>query len=78
MKEIDGKIEVVDTIECNMCGNPIVKSEADRYEYATTHASWGYGAEHDGEKFTLEICEDCIYRRLLPVCKIKPEITESI
>jgi len=73
-------VRIADKVLCNMCGEEI-KAHIEvpgQFEFAILRASWGYGSQHDTQKFQLEICEDCIYRRLLPVLKILPETTESI
>ena len=79
-KEIDRKVQVIDAVHCNMCGGEIKTTETipGQFEFATLHAHWGYGSVHDGERFHIEFCEDCIYRRLLPVLIIQPAIEGSI
>jgi hypothetical protein len=77
--EIETKAAVISAVYCNMCGKEIKATTiiSGQFEFAVLSANWGYGSAHDSDIFTLEFCEDCIYRRLLPVCKIQPESTET-
>lgn len=79
---IDVKKEVIIGVQCNLCGKslePTIKHETyGQFEFATLLANWGYGSKHDMEQFHLELCEKCVYERLLPMMKIQPEIKESM
>lgn len=51
---------VLDAIICDICGKTCTD---DRYgtESASLEAYWGYGSQHDGKRFEIDICENCFY-----------------
>lgn len=54
-----GTIEVVKDVICDCCGNSCRDKEGFNYEYATFHASWGYGSTNDLDNWESHLCEVC-------------------
>ena len=46
---------IITTIICNKCGADIPNSVSGGYD-----VGFGYGSEHDGERWSFELCEDCL------------------
>lgn len=36
----------------------------ENLEYATLEAHWGYGSQHDGERYEIHLCESCFFSAL--------------
>lgn len=49
---------VEDCVYCDICSKNCSIDNFDN-EYATLEALWGYGSKRDGEKFDIQICENC-------------------
>lgn len=62
--KITGKVEVhtVTDVVCDVC--LCTTQIADGLEFATLQARWGYGTQHDGERYELHLCESCFFRTL--------------
>ncbi len=46
---------IITTVVCNKCGNDIPDSVSGGYD-----VGFGYGSKHDGERWSFELCEDCL------------------
>ncbi len=54
--------EVVVEVICDCCGQSTTKDrELGVHEYATIAADWGYGSDHDGERYRYQLCETCFF-----------------
>jgi len=60
-KEVKRKVE--DKVYCDLCGQSCTLDQFGS-EYATLEAIWGYGSKKDGEKFDIQICENCFNETL--------------
>lgn len=69
--KITGKVEV-DTVTDVVCDVCLCSTRVanDGLEFATLQAHWGYGAEHDGERYEIHLCESCFF---LTVANLKQE-----
>lgn len=54
-------IEVVSDVVCDVCGNSTTKEKGYAPEFATLQANWGYGSDHDGERYEIHLCEGCFF-----------------
>uniref|UniRef100_B1J7Z9 Uncharacterized protein n=1 Tax=Pseudomonas putida (strain W619) TaxID=390235 RepID=B1J7Z9_PSEPW len=43
---------------------PTTRRAAGGYQYGTLQAHWGYGSEHDGQRFEVNLCEHCFFQTL--------------
>ena len=50
-------------IHCAVCGT---KTRVPGYgqQFGTLQARWGYGSEHDGERYRAHLCESCFFSTL--------------
>ena len=53
------EIEQVVGITCDICNKNCQNDPIYTAEYATLHASWGYGSSRDGDQDQCDICESC-------------------
>ncbi|WP_368192152.1 hypothetical protein [Aeromonas sp. s8] len=51
--------QVVDIL-CDVCGASTTKSLGTQ-EFGTLEACWGYGSQHDGERYQVHLCEGCFF-----------------
>ena len=60
--KIIGKLEI-DTVTDMICDVCLCSTRiaSDTFEFATLKAHWGYGSEHDGERYELHLCERCFF-----------------
>lgn len=60
--KIIGKLEIntVTDVICDVCLCS-TRIASDTLEFATLKAHWGYGSEHDGERYELHLCESCFF-----------------
>jgi len=51
-------------VHCDLCGS---ETSVPGYgqQFGVLHASWGYGARHDGERYRVHLCEGCFFQVLL-------------
>ncbi len=54
--------QVVDIL-CDVCGASTTKS-LGTLEFGTLEACWGYGSQHDGERYQVHLCEGCFFGAL--------------
>lgn len=57
------EIECITDIMCDVCGNS-TRLAAGSYQYGTLQARWGYGSEHDGQRFEVHLCEHRFFQTL--------------
>lgn len=57
------EVETVTDVTCDVCGCP-TRRAAGGYQYGTLQAHWGYGSEHDGQRFEVHLCEHCFFQTL--------------
>ncbi len=57
------EVEAVTNVTCDVCGCS-TRRAAGGYQYGTLHANWGYGSEHDGQRFEVHLCEHCFFQTL--------------
>lgn len=63
--KITGHIEteaVVD-VRCDACGCSTRLANGN-LQYGMLQAHWGYGAQHDGERYEVHLCEPCFFSTL--------------
>ena len=60
-KQVVRKVE--DIVYCDICGKTCTN---DNYgsEYASLEAIWTYGSKHDGERFDIQLCENCFFETI--------------
>jgi hypothetical protein len=55
-KTVSKKVE--DQVICDVCGK-VCTNDYYVSEYATVEALWGYSSSSDGQKFDIQLCENC-------------------
>lgn len=69
-KTVEIKIEKVDKVFCNMCGNQIKTDKCGNLEdYIHIEKKWGYNSNMDGEKHSFDLCQEC-YTKMIEKLKI--------
>ncbi|MEK2607909.1 hypothetical protein WLF18_02145 [Pseudomonas shirazensis] len=48
---------------CDVC-RCSTRLDTGGHPFGTLQAHWGYGTEHDGERYELHLCEECFFRTL--------------
>ena len=46
-------------VDCDVCGQSTRQEDTGEFQYATLSAYWGWGSGYDGERHTLDLCEEC-------------------
>ena len=71
--------EVIDEILCNCCGKPIKRVNASSIirDHLHIKKEWNYFSNNEGQKYELDICEDCC-GKILSTFKIKPGTSNSL
>ena len=56
-------VDVVEDVICDVCrsGTSIPGYGS---QYGKLEAQWGYGSQHDGEHYRVDLCEPCFFRVL--------------
>ncbi len=49
--------EVVSDVVCDVCSNSTTKKKGYSPEFTTLQADWGYGSDHDDERYEIHLCE---------------------
>ena len=49
------KIRTVDDVHCDVCGKSTTNTTNVGPDYATLESCWGYGSQHDGTKYHIEL-----------------------
>ncbi|HBP40772.1 MAG TPA: hypothetical protein DD644_03320 [Halomonas sp.] len=57
------EVEAVTDVVCDVCLTTTRVAE-ENLEYATLKAHWGYGSQHDGERYEVHLCESCFFSTL--------------
>lgn len=57
-------VSVIKDIVCDCCGGTCRDSIDMNYEFLKMEAKWGYGSEHDQEKWVAYVCESCVEAKL--------------
>lgn len=50
-------------IVCDVCGSN-TRVPGYGQQFGTLQALWGYGSEHDGERYRVDLCESCFFGTL--------------
>jgi hypothetical protein len=58
------QVEVVTDVRCDVCGDSTVLVEGYSPQFGLLKAAWGYGSQHDGEHYEVELCESCFFETL--------------
>jgi len=63
--KITGRVEIeaITDVTCDVCGSS-TRMAAGSYQYGTLQAHWGYGSDHDGQRFEVNLCEHCFFQTL--------------
>ncbi|WP_417533702.1 hypothetical protein [Marinobacterium stanieri] len=65
MKVITKKAcDVVEDVHCDVCGTSTSNDSTHAPEFGVLQADWGYGSQHDGERYELHLCETCFFSAL--------------
>jgi len=52
-----------DVIHCAVCGSD-TRVPGYGQQFGTLLARWGYGSQHDGERYQVHLCEPCFFQTL--------------
>lgn len=50
-------------IHCAVCGDA-TRVPGYGQQFGTLQALWGYGSQHDGERYQVHLCESCFFQTL--------------
>ena len=65
------QIEVVTDVRCDVCGCSTVMAEGCSPQFGVLQAAWGYGSQHDGERYEVELCESCFFGALAHLREVR-------
>ena len=51
------EVDAVTDVRCDVCLTS-TQSKNGGLEFATLQAHWGYGSQHDGERYEVHLCEE--------------------
>ncbi|MYL24307.1 hypothetical protein GLV89_11020 [Halomonas alkaliantarctica] len=57
------EVDAVTDVVCDVCLTS-TRVTGGGLEFATVQAHWGYGTQHDGERYELHLCESCFFSTL--------------
>ncbi|TDV97188.1 hypothetical protein BDK62_10776 [Halomonas alkaliantarctica] len=57
------EVDTVTDVRCDVCLTSTQVADGG-LEFATLQAHWGYGSQHDGERYELHLCESCFFSTL--------------
>jgi len=57
------EIEAVTDVVCDVC-RLTTRVKSGGLQFATLQAHWGYGTEHDGERYEIDLCEGCFFQAI--------------
>lgn len=60
---INQPAETVVDVLCDVCGRS-TRVQGYGLQFGTLQARWGYGAQHDGERYEVHLCEGCFFATL--------------
>lgn len=64
MKIIEEKLSpVITDVLCDVCNGSTI-SPGGSAEFGVLSADWGYGSQHDGERYEIHLCETCFFATL--------------
>lgn len=55
--------ETLADVTCDVCGRS-TKIEGYGHQFGSLQAHWGYGSQHDGERYEVHLCEACFFSTL--------------
>lgn len=55
------EIEAVIDVICDVC-QLTTRSASGGFQFATLQAHWGYGTNHNGERYEMHLCEACFFQ----------------
>lgn len=60
--KIIGRVETegVTDVRCDVCDSS-TRQDSGNLQYGELVAHWGYGAQHDGERYEVHLCETCFF-----------------
>lgn len=63
--KITGKVEIeaVTDVVCDVC-RLTTRVRSGGLQFATLQAHWGYGTNHDGERYEIHLCEGCFFQAI--------------
>lgn len=61
---MDDSTQSKDEIRCEVCGDD-TRVPGYGPQFGTLQALWGYGSQHDGERYRVCLCERCFFQALL-------------
>ncbi len=56
--------KVIDDVNCDACGKSTTNYKDVGPNYATLESCWGYGSKDDGNKYNIDLCEECFFEVL--------------
>lgn len=59
----DETVPVTVDVLCDVCSKSTSPTGASP-QYGVLSAHWGYGSQHDGERYEVQLCEHCFFRTL--------------
>lgn len=55
--------QTVPDIHCEVCGGH-TRAAGYGQQFGTLQALWGYGTQHDGDRYRVVLCESCFFQTL--------------
>lgn len=52
-----------ETVRCDVCDR-CTRTPGYGNQFGVLHARWGYGAQHDGDRYQVRLCESCFFLAL--------------
>lgn len=56
-------VPVTTDVLCDVCGTSTTKPGTPA-QFGVLSAHWGYGSQHDGERYEVHLCEGCFFSTL--------------
>lgn len=56
-------VPVTTDVLCDVCSSSTA-TEGVSPQFGVLSAHWGYGSQHDGERYEVHLCESCFFRTL--------------
>lgn len=57
------EIEAVTDVVCDVC-RLTTRVKSSGLQFATLQAHWGYGTQHDGQRYEIHLCESCFFQAI--------------
>jgi hypothetical protein len=61
--ELNEPTQTYTDIHCAVCGDA-TRVAGYGQQFGTLQALWGYGSQHDGERYRVHLCEACFFATL--------------